>query len=370
LSEIPYPDREYINSELFMSIPEEIRNIIQSSPRLTKSYQFTVGSRIVRTHLCLPYLNGYQSDTLTKREHKYMLHSVRLIWLWMHTVSHDITGDCAETLDIYLYLTQHYKKKPVYGTIDPIHANTAYTRTCEKNSTIQIFREEEWFKVLIHETFHNLGLDFSSMNEVREVFEKTLQNVFHIKTEGLVFETYCEMWATIINTMFVACFSEGFPPKNTFVDNYITKGEVTPWMETILHKMENILCMESKYSLFQSSKVLNYMGISYTDFVSLHIPERQMKLKRYRENTNVFCYYVLKSLLLYHLDDFLRWCWLHNHGSLEFVKNVKNLTSFCELIRTVYQKDSYIREHLYMESVLNETKGGFEHETLRMTIYG
>ena len=35
---------------------------------------------------------------------------------------------------------------------------------CRETSEITIYREEEWIKVLIHELFHNLNLDFSSMD--------------------------------------------------------------------------------------------------------------------------------------------------------------------------------------------------------------
>ena len=48
--------------------------------------------------------------------------------------------------------------------IDQIHVNTGFTTTCPVDSEIVIFREEEWFKVFIHETFHNFALDFSDMN--------------------------------------------------------------------------------------------------------------------------------------------------------------------------------------------------------------
>ena len=292
-----------------------------------------------------------------KKTQQYFLHSVRLIWLWFHTVSENIQGNCGESLDIYLYLTQHYKRKPQQGPIDVIHANTAYTRTCTKNGTIQIFREEEWFKVLIHETFHNLGLDFSGMSEVTTIYGKTIQEMFHVQTDGLLFETYCETWATIINTMFVTSLSNGFPRTQHNIN-------------FIIEKMENILSLESKYSLFQSGKVIHHMGISYSDFIHPDTPESRAKLQKYQERTNVLCYYVLKSVFLYHLDTFLQWCWTHNHGSLNFTKTKSNLKSFYALIYRLYRKESYVKEHMYMEEHVKNTKNGFEHETLRMTIYG
>ena len=42
------------------------------------------------------------------------------------------------------------------------HVNSGYTYTCKENNEIVIYREEEWLKVLIHESFHAYGLDFSS----------------------------------------------------------------------------------------------------------------------------------------------------------------------------------------------------------------
>ena len=293
----------------------------------------------------------------TRKQQLYFMHSARLIWLWFHVVSDYIKGNCGETTDIYIHLTQLYKKKPKQGPIDIVNANTAYTRICTKNSTIQIFREEEWFKVLIHETFHNLGLDFSNMSEVTSLYKKNIQDIFHIHTEGLLFETYCEMWATIMNTMFVISFKEGFPRTQHNINN-------------IIKKMENMLWMESKYAVFQSAKVLHHMGISYQDLIHPETPESHAKLQKYQERTNVFCYYVLKSVLLYHLDDFLTWCWKNNDGSLNFVKTPENLKSFYGMVYKLYRSNSYIREHMYMEEQIKHVNEGFEYETLRMTIYG
>jgi hypothetical protein len=63
-----------------------------------------------------------------------------------------------------LYFTNYLKiLPPANGSIiDQEHANTAFTTSCKTNTEINLFREEEWFKVLVHETFHCMGLDFSS----------------------------------------------------------------------------------------------------------------------------------------------------------------------------------------------------------------
>ena len=353
LMKIAFPTNTWQQSDLFTSIPADIRDIIVCSPKTVQSYEFTVGSRNVRIHMLLPG----RDQRARQQTQDYFLHTAILTWLWFHTVSENIQDRCAQSLDIYLYLTRHYKMKPEKGAINIIHANTAYTRTCTPTAVIQIFREEEWFKVLIHETFHTLGLDFSDMPEFTTHYSKTLQNMFHVKTDGLLFETYCETWATIVNTMFVAAFSAG--PMRTLENN-----------SKIIAKMENIFSTESQYSLFQSAKVLRHMGISYADFIHPDAPASQTKLRQYREHTNVLCYYVLKYVLLYHLDHFLQWCWVHNDGSLRFVKTPGNLKSFYAMIRHLYRSRMYVKEHLHMETHVKHGEHGFEQRTLRMTIYG
>jgi hypothetical protein len=354
IKKISYPREQYQHVDLFNDIPSEIRDIIVGSPQsnITRSYEFIIGSRIIRVHIMIP-----RSNDETPRIKTYFRNTIRLIWLWFSILCDYASCDCGKTVDIYLYLTQHYKMKPKHGPIDTIHANTAFTRTCMKHSTIQIYREEEWFKVLIHETFHTLGLDFSGMNETNNIISKNIQDLFHIQTDGLLFETYCETWATIINTMFVTTFMEGFQRTQY---NY----------NIIIRKMENLLYLESKHALFQSSKVLQYMNVSYQDLIHPSDPESQQRLQKYQERTNVFCYYVLKSVLLFHMDEYLQWCWKNNKGSLNFVKTESNVKDFYKLIHRLYKSDLYIREHLYMETKLVKGSPEIEYESLRMTLYG
>jgi hypothetical protein len=196
------------------------------------------------------------------------------------------------------------------------------------------------------------------MPEMNTIFKKTIQEIFHIQTDGLLYETYCETWATIMNTVFVSAFMEGFP-------------RTQPNINKIVQKIEKLLYLESKHSLFQSSKVLQHTGVSYNDFVRPMNPDSQSRLRKYREGTNVFCYYVLKSLLLYHLDDFLLWCREHNHGSLNFKKTPENLQDFYDLVRRLCMSEFYIQEHEYMETKYREQpQDSVEFGTLRMTIYG
>ena len=60
---------------------------------------------------------------------------------------------CRQPMHLHLYLTPFKKTLPTTKglVLDELHVNTAYTWHCKPNNKMVIYREEEWFKVLIHE---------------------------------------------------------------------------------------------------------------------------------------------------------------------------------------------------------------------------
>ena len=107
-----------------------------------------------------------------------------------------------KTLKIYLYLTNKKKTLPL-NNIVPLNknnVNSAVTYSCSMNGEILIFRKEEWFKCLIHELFHSLCLDFIGLYSDIDV-KSYLRNVFCIKSEYLLSESYNEWWATNLNCL-------------------------------------------------------------------------------------------------------------------------------------------------------------------------
>ena len=58
--------------------------------------------------------------------------------------------------------------------------------------------------------------------------------------------------------------------------------------------------------MIQVNKVLQFMGLNYKH---LCMPSLQhICRKLYKENSNVFAYYVLTSILLNNLNDTFKWC--------------------------------------------------------------
>ena len=92
-----------------------------------------------------------------------------------------------------MYLTPTVKKLPhnKLEILSQDHCNTAVTTACEKEGEILIFREEEWFKVLIHETFHLLCLDFANMpTYILSEFNKKIRQLMPLRSEYNLFDAY------------------------------------------------------------------------------------------------------------------------------------------------------------------------------------
>ena len=130
--------------------------------------------------------------------------------------------------------------------LGPNNVNTGYTTRCA-NGNITIYRSEEWFKVLIHESMHYLGLDFSIENH-------DLKSVFPIDTDILLSECYAESWARILNVYFTS-----FYRKPNSKDEF---------MATCKKSMS----IESKFSLVQCNNCLLYTSPSPRDPKTSRMP--------------------------------------------------------------------------------------------------
>jgi hypothetical protein len=123
------------------------------------TYHFSLYGRNIKVHFIV------EDDNVELEIETYNKH-VDSIIMWLYILNQYASKQCATSLVIYLYFTSLEKRIPNSNIfiLDEINVNTAFTTTCPKDSEIVVFRKEEWFKVLIHETFHNFALDFSDMN--------------------------------------------------------------------------------------------------------------------------------------------------------------------------------------------------------------
>ena len=267
---------------------------------------------------------------------KYM----KNIYLWFHFVDMYASTKCSLTVNAYINLTPFTKRIPNDGSpIDQINANTAFTTFCSSNTDIHVYRHEEWFKVLIHESFHSLGLEFSQFTNSDT--NRHILEMFPVKSDVNLGESYAEIWAEIINCVIASYLSVR------------DKGNHA----RIMKKLNELLNIETKFSLFQCAKVLRHNHIKYSDFFS----GSSATLCNYSENANVLSYYVIKSILMYHKDEFIEWCVSNNKNPLDFKKTPTGINRYCSLISDLYRNPDFIRDIQTAATIR-----GFD-DTLRMT---
>ena len=343
VKETTYEDSS--NSVILNAIPKTIYDTFIRGCTVKKSYYFNTPKRTITVHFSLP-CNSSITDA-------YLRNCMKQMFMWLFIAEKFSTSMCSTTMDVFIYMSDFEKKLPNdRSAIGSFHANTAFTTLCKGSTEIHIFRKEEWFKVFIHETFHHLGLDFSNMNE--NISNIEIYNIFPVKSDINLFETYCETWAEIINLQFITYF--GTKMKSEY--------------SKMLVRLENMLKIEIQFSLFQTAKVLYYYGMKYSDLYDRNLNSVE-KRKQYREDTNVLSYYIIKSILIYNTNDFIEWTVRNNRNSLDFRKTTSNVDHYCKMIKNLYKSPMFLDNIKVMEDwfVRNKTYNSFEFQTLRMTLY-
>jgi len=221
---------------------------------------------------------------------------------------------------ITIYLTD-YEKKINGINITPYNVNSGYTYINE----IKIYRKEEWFKVFIHECMHLFDFDFHNHMDF-----SIIKKYFPIKSNFLLFELYSEFWARLIN-LSVLSIDKSF---------YIFKTRFNKYFK-----------MEQLYSALSAKKILNLYNLDYTGILK--------KNNNYKEETNVFCYYILVSLLFYYIEDTIYFFMSHNENILDF--NEKNVNHFINYIIKIHKNQEWIN---YLDNLQF-----FETPNINMALY-
>ena len=211
------------------------------------------------------------------------------IFSLVHFLSKSRARDCEiERLELHIFLTPFKKVLPKKkgATIGPENVNSGMTHPCQKTTRIMIFRQEEFMKLVVHETVHALGIDIP--HRFYQYYREQLDQIFGIESTYNLNETYTEFWAVTINILFEIIQSIG--PGDRYADDptYI-KGLI-----------RDCFALEATFSRIQTIKVLDWMGLSLDNLVN-----RTQKRSGFKEDTHVFAYYILKYLLLENITDVL-----------------------------------------------------------------
>lgn len=337
LSNFSTIDDSFVNK----SIKEYIK--IHTGYEIIYDHVLTNGEKIT-LYFIIPEIPDFEGSS--EVIHKY----ASIVFTWFEFIYPYSQKKCAKKLDVFIYLTPFKKGLPTNGSvIGKDHVNTAYTTSCVPKGTIVIYRNEEWLKVLIHETFHVLGLDFSQFSNTD--ITKEIKKLFPINSDINLYEAYTETWAEILNCVVVSFY------KTTTEKDYLSK----------LHYCLNV---ESDFSIFQMLKVLNYMNLEYKDLYSNSEKSELKRLHFYKEDSNIFSYYIITALLLFNADKFVSWCDVNNSNMLKFSHKPTTNQSFIQLIEDNYNSSDFLHKIDCLNGIKLQTHNGKGelYDTMRMSI--
>ena len=293
-----FSNEEFEQIPSFYNYTDTIKETIKIMEKEVFNCAFQMYERKVDLFIII---NKHQKD-----KENYIQNILRKTFMWLHTAHSYSDKSCSKQLYIYMFMTPALKLLPTnHSVLSQNNVNTAFTYTCKHDNEIHIFREEEWFKVLIHETFHNYNLDFSKVdNGYSDQFAK---KIFNLSIEFRMYESYCEFWATILNCIYFLYFENKIKTKN-----------FTKQINICINK-------ELEHSLFQCSKILKHNGMRYEDLYSEKDNSAFARTYKYEEKTPIISYFFFKSILLFSCNDFLKWCMKNNKDSINFSNNTTNI---------------------------------------------
>jgi len=301
---------KYIQGEHFSIIPSEIRDYIHTMDKgehSKTSFELPSG-RTVLLYIWFPHKN-------TKRSVQKIMNK---IYQWLSYLDTFVSDSCSRDITIYLYMTKLCKTLPAKTiTLDVNCVNNAFSYPCKPTNEIYIYREEEWFKVFIHETMHAMGLDFSGY-DYSKISNRIHYSVFTgVPSDNIdLTEAYTETWAEILIIL---------------INVYYSTHQLT-YTRQVSQIVEKSIYYEKVWALIQCIKVLDHQHISYQDLL-LGQP--------YHENTAcVFAYFVLKAICMFHVEDFLEWCNTHNihqTGGIASLRSNRTRISSCQKSQHILQ---------------------------------
>ena len=322
---IPYIQIMRINyvpkDDLFNEIPMHIKPTIENMNKYCYMFSFSIENR----------RNITIYMTYDKRPGEVVLkNNAEFIYRWIIIADNYSRTICSPSLTIFIYLTNHTKQLNICGVpyhvdamdhISKKNINSAYTYACVSGpNSIYIYRKEEWHKSLIHEVFHAFGLDFISIYSNHK--NNQISNIFGIHRDIALYEAYTEFWAEIINILF-------------------EYGET---------RLNSELQLQRAFSIMQSQKILAHKKLLYRDFCirsTNDMGKNEHKINgknrvKYNEDTPLFSYYIIKTIMMFYMAEFIEWCMYNNNGSLQFKLKSENLDAFIKWLLDHYNRPEFI----------------------------
>jgi hypothetical protein len=234
-----------------------------------------------------------------------------------------------KSFNIILYLSDLKKRFPNKKNeiIGPNNVNSGVTIHYNNgnNGSIILYRKEELIKVLIHELLHSVGCDESLFkSNYNEIFYK----IYNIESKDYINinESYIEINALII-----------------FLIYKIKKENGN------IKDFNKYLKEECKYSLSKFYEIMDYYDI-----------QNLKGIKPFKQNSNVFSYYIIKTGLLIQIKLFYKFMENINNFKLENINNdnyvkliLKTTNELNENLKKIKIRNCYIMRNSLRMSINN-----------------
>lgn len=247
---------------------------------------------------------------------------VTLISSWFLICCSHALPECQNNLSLFIYPTPATKELPRSraSVLGPDDINSGFSHVCVNDGRFCIFREEELFKVFIHESLHAFGLGIMGSEE--KFLSKEIGHILSIDSRIMPDESYVETWARIMNVMF-SCYSK-------------TRKE-----KDFVQYVHFSLAIEREFSFLQAKKVLAFNNLTLENCLD---KESSIAKQLYRENTPVFSYYVIVAALMDNMQAFVDWCQYNNKLLFQYKNTRENSKRFFQLVKDSienYEEPSY-----------------------------
>lgn len=335
---------ELLKGPMYESIPTTFQKEIESTCNHVLDFTITTNNRSFHFHFC---------------KAKKIIEKIRIqkIITWLLFIDPMVSKDCSKTVDVYFYdINSNKHFNDVDETLDRHHINTAFTTSCNTHTNIYCFRKEENDKCFIHETCHNLGMDFLDADEDDLMRANArLVQMFLLPDELTLRwnESYPEMWGRICNSMVYALFYNPIQNPNSSTKSKIPKANhfskkkrkqilLKNQKPLSFHEWREIFRIEQFTSLFQCIQFLNANQLNYETL-------GKIDLKSYRENSHGISYFLLTSIFMFHLNDFLDYCKKNSNQlidpSIEYSINISksrsSIENYINIIETKYNDPDF-----------------------------
>lgn len=226
------------------------------------------------------------------------------------------------------------QKKYMPKRFAPFTSTNVNSGSTMKRKFVNVWRHEEYCKVLVHELIHFFCMDFNYTDDYYADVKSIIDDHFDVDGIDRCNEAYTETLATLIHL----CICSKIQKIN----------------------VNDVYYYELKFIMFQTAKIIKHFGgTRYNDLNKIH-GSSKITLKQY---TSVFSYYILKMLLLYNVDEFINML-----ISVKLNCTGKNIKLFSALLNKTIGGEFCDSElvNIFINK-LYEIDDSFVYKTMRMT---